>query len=111
MFKCKQKKFDNMQFVGLQIEAKSNDIILHTNNYFQKLTLLHSKAANYAYFRPLSAQILLTTKTRLDICCAVTFLAHVIEENFERNRGLNFKTTIKVVRKLEDSNGVQIATP
>lgn len=98
-FKCKPKQFDNMEFVGVKVETKSDFIILHQRSYILKQKILHS-VLSYACFRSPRAQLSKTSNKLPDNFFAIARLLKVTEDYFENNRRLNIKTANQVVHNL-----------
>ena len=91
-FKCKGRAYEKFNFVGVQVEKKDSEYMIHQTSYIRKIDKLLNTATCKPY-RSLRAKIAWITYNRPDISFSIAQVAQVTESQYII-RTPNFKSDI-----------------
>ena len=98
-FKCKGGAYDKFNFVGVQVEKKDTEYMIHQTSYIRKIEKL-SNTATYKSYRSLRAKLAWITYTTPDISFSIAQAAQVTESQYNTDSKLQIRYINRTIKRL-----------
>jgi hypothetical protein len=109
-FDCHERELDNFKYVGVEVETKENEFLLHQNSYLKRLVPLAAESS-FKAFSSFRQNLRWLVSTRPDIACAVGMATQVTQQMFEKNPVEEVKAVNRVLTYLKKNPSMPLRYP